>query len=694
MNLMKKMMLRMTVLILIPVLLIGAGSYTLASKALKEGAQREAQKMTKLHGDMIQERLETIQRLVKLASANENLVKVLNADAGIEKSDIQSYLQHIKAQNPSLVEMLALVDPLGRIVVTDTKSDADLDISKRAYFKETIVGEESVLSDVLMNKETGNASIVVTAPLMEAGQLKGVLIGTITFDSIKSIVSDIEIGSEGYGYLIDKEGVLLAHPDASKENTYNLYTSDNETLNAILDHMTQGGSGDGFYTFDGEYKYIAYTSVNNWGLASTANYDDYMASAIEIRNLSLLIALSALIVSMISAYVMTRFGLVKPIHKLVEAMLKAGEGDLTARTAIKTKDEVRLLGDTFNEMMVMQGSIISEIRNASQDLMGTAEELSASAEETTATSEEITAKIDCIAGDAYNQSLSVEDANKAFEKLLSCVTETGHMTASSNAESQAVLGVAEEGRNLIKETVVSIHEISESTDATVGVLDQLNDTAKEVSGISTTINGVADSINLLALNASIEAARAGEHGRGFTVVAEEVRKLAEQTSNESREIQTLLSDILKQVQDATLSINATKSSVDTGVETVSQVDGMFTEIINSIEKVVERITTISESSHHESELAEEMNQIVLKVAEMANMISSSTQDIAAGAEEQAAVTETMAVSAESTSTMAESLNEMVSHFKIQHHKDILGRSKPIQSTLETVHLEEVKTSIG
>lgn len=663
MNLMKKMMLRMTLLILIPVFIIGYGAYKQSSDALESAAQQEAMKMTQLHAQMIQDKLDSIHKIVQITSKNGTLLELLENDTLDGRIAMENYLHNIQNENSELIEMMIFVDKNGDSIVSDQKTEVSVNVADRQYMQETLQAKEGVFSDVLVNRETGKTIVVATAPVKQGSSVEGVLVATILFDNIKTIVSDISIGSEGYGYLVNNDGLLICHPNQEYENEKNLYDSSDE-LDVILDDMTSGGSKDGYYTFEGVYKYVAYAPVNGWSIASTANYDDYMAAALKIRNTSIIISIAALIIAMITAYLFTKFGLIRPIKQLVDVMLEAGKGNLTVRTNIKTKDEIRQLGDTFNEMMDMQGVIISEIRDASGTMTSTAEELSASAQEVSATTEEITAKIDQISNDAYNQTQSINTANLAFNRLNDSIQSTDVLTKESSSNSESALAVAEEGRSLIKGTVTSINAISTSTDETVTVLSKLNRTAEQVSGISATINSIADSINLLALNASIEAARAGEHGRGFSVVAEEVRKLAEQTSNESGEIQTLLTDILDQVHLASSSIQSTKESVDSGVDQVSKVDGIFTEIIQSVENVVHRIASIRESAQAEIEVAGEMSHIVSGVAEMAQMTANNTQDISAGAEEQAAITETLSASAEEASAMAESLNELVRNFQI------------------------------
>ncbi len=145
--------------------------------------------------------------------------------------------------------MLILVDQQGKALLSDSKTELNINVHEREYFKETLNTGKGVISDVLINKETNSASVVVTEPMKINGKVSGMLLGTISFDTIKAIVNDIEIGEEGYGYLINNEGLLLSHPDSTKENVYSLYEAGNTELNSILDIMTAGKYGDGYYTF-------------------------------------------------------------------------------------------------------------------------------------------------------------------------------------------------------------------------------------------------------------------------------------------------------------------------------------------------------------------------------------------------------------------------------------------------------------
>ncbi|BEP29574.1 methyl-accepting chemotaxis protein [Helicovermis profundi] len=664
MKLMKKMMIMAVVMILIPVLLIGGGSYFLVSTNMESAAKSVAKEMTEMHKEMIENKMDFLGNTMEVVALDTQIAELLSDNTSINKNRVKNYLEVVQSGNKDLIEMFVLVDTKGNAIVSNTSTNIKVNISDREYFKESKTTSKTSFSDVIVNKETGKVIFAAATPVKKNGKVLGYLVGTVPFENVKEIVSGIKMGKEGYGYLINKEGFVISYPDASKENKLNILKTTSNELTIIGNKMIKGENGQGMYTFNGVKKYVSYSGVGKWSLATTANYNDYMSSAIKIKNTTIVIAVITFLISLLFSFVFTKFGLIKPIDELSKKMIAAGDGDLTVRSNVKSKDEIKRLSDTFNKMMEMQSGIIEKIRSSADTLLNTAEELSTSAEETSSATEEITVKIENISEDSINQTKEISNINNSFDVLFTNIDENTKVSINSAKNSEESLELAEKGKVLVKDTVNSIAEISTQTDNTVEVLSVLDEATKEVSGISVTISEIASNINLLALNASIEAARAGEHGKGFAVVAEEIKKLAEQTSNESLDIQSLISKILQQVSDAIESIDLTKSSVDNGVSSVKEVDGMFTKIINSIEDIFNQVKIIGESMKDEDELAFEMKGLVNKVSSMAEATSNNTQEISAGAQEQAAAMETMATSAEETSKMADELYTLVSNFEI------------------------------
>ncbi|WP_456008352.1 methyl-accepting chemotaxis protein, partial [Clostridium butyricum] len=160
---------------------------------------------------------------------------------------------------------------------------------------------------------------------------------------------------------------------------------------------------------------------------------------------------------------------------------------------------------------------------------------------------------------------------------------------STNSNAINSKKIAHLGRGKVEETVRAMNSINIESNDTFNALKHVNELSVEVSGIVTTINAIAEQTNLLALNAAIEAARAGEHGKGFSIVAEEVRELSEETNNKAKEIAGLVSEMVKQIENAVKAMERANSEVENGVEVVSETDKAFLDIIDSIEDIAKHV---------------------------------------------------------------------------------------------------------
>lgn len=682
-NLMKKTMLRTSLLILIPVMMIGLTAYMISSKSIEQIIKGNVASDAELNGKLITAELESVEALIRQMGGNPELMQVLVNASPDGLANVQKYLADSARTESALVEMLVLVGPDGKSIA-DSNNGAQVDISERAYFKETLASKKQVFSDAIVSKATGKTVVAVTLPFLQNGDVKGVLLATVIFQSLTDSVDAIKVGENGYGYLIDRTGLLIKHPIQEKVFKENAYDSNNAELDILLDEMTAGKSGEGFYTYNGVYKFVHFVPAGKWTLAVTADYDDFMAPAIRIKQISIAVAATALLVAMLVAWITTKRGLVDPILLLNRAMLKGGDGDLTQRVDIRSKDEIQELGDTFNQMMGMQSEIVNQIRTTSETLQGAAQELSASSQEVSASAEEITASIEQISVEAGHQKESAYSANRAFDELKECIDDSMVLVDATLEGSRESLVISEAGRKQVGQTVSTMEYISSSTHHAVESLDDLNLVAEKVGNISGTISSIASSINLLALNASIEAARAGDHGRGFSVVAEEVRKLAEQTTQESQEVSRQLSQMLARIKDLSQAISDTNGYVSEGVVSVKMVDSTIQEIIAALQSSSEAVNSIRNNLAMEAEKSEVMNRVVRDVSVRCDTTATQTQEISSSAEEQAAITEMLSATAEETSNLAEALFGLVRNFIINGNDQLQSKpmSKPIPFAIQ------------
>jgi len=659
-----KLMIMFFILISVPMAILGYVSYTMSANSLQASVDQQLKEQTADASALIQKTIESAKSSIEVASLNDDIEKVaqnLNKD----NMDVAfQYIKDVQDRNKDSMEVLIITDANGKVVIDSQTKEPNIDLSDRDYMKKALGSGSETVSEVLTSRFTGNPAIFIVYPLKENNKIIGTLVASIKFDSISTYASKVKIGQSGYAYMIDKNGLIVYHPDSSKILKENASDKANDEFKLIINEMKEGKTSEAFYTYNNVYKYIAFQPVDNWVIAVTANYDDYMASAKSIRNNTIIIVIISIIIAMICAYFYSTIGIINPIKKLEKLMRRAGEGDLTVNINIKSNDEIEELGTSFNAMIKHQDHIVKNVTYAAEQLNAASEEMAASSEEISATTEEISATINQVAEDAGKQNESIVDISEVLVQLSSLVQLASSRAKVTSSNAVNTKGVADLGREKVEETVKAINVISKGSDETSLALQSVNSLSIEVGGIVNTINSIAEQTNLLALNAAIESARAGEHGKGFSVVADEVRKLSEETNNKAKEISTLVNEMMKQTQNAVISMDRAKVEVDRGVEIVSETDEAFINIISAIDSIVGHVNEILDITGDEVASSDKVVKLINEIATITENNSAGSENVALAAEEQANAVNNLTATAEETSAMAEELAKLVEIFKI------------------------------
>ncbi|MFP7469404.1 methyl-accepting chemotaxis protein [Niallia taxi] len=389
------------------------------------------------------------------------------------------------------------------------------------------------------------------------------------------------------------------------------------------------------------------------------NKDNYSTTLV----LSISIIAVFLVLSVLFGLYISRT-ITNPIKKLKGLMESGENGDFSQRSDYASKDEVGSLSLSFNSMADGIKELVETIGETSQALASSSEELSASSEESSKASEHISETIQELASSSENQmrlmassSEGINNVTASTEKI-SENAEKVAQTASSTAEA------SKEGLQNIEEVTAQMNSINTNVGNLAMSIDTLEGRIKEIGEITKAITDISSQTNLLALNAAIEAARAGEQGKGFAVVADEVRKLAEQSAQSAEQITSLIGQIQGDTRVTIQSMSSAKNEVDLGLNIVKNAGESFGKIEVSVLDLVSLFENVFTSLKELKENTEVINVSVMEVNSMAGEAAANTENVSAATEEQVASMEEIAASSSSLANLAESLQELIQKFKV------------------------------
>jgi methyl-accepting chemotaxis protein len=330
--------------------------------------------------------------------------------------------------------------------------------------------------------------------------------------------------------------------------------------------------------------------------------------------------------------------IIKPVQELLKAFNELANGDLTQKIHVRTRDEIAQLAGAFNQTIRKLHTMVDEVAVSSASVATSSSQLSSSSKH--------------IADNASNQSSKTSNAVAAMEELSSSFAGVASNTANVADSAQEATDFAVKGGEVVTETISGMSRISHSVKESAHTVEALGKRSEQIGEIIEVINDIAGQTNLLALNAAIEAARAGEQGRGFAVVADEVRKLAERTTTATNEIDVMIKGIQNDTHRAVDSMQAGTKEVEAGVSLANQAGDALQQIVESVKSVTEMVQQIAAAAEEQSTTGEEVTANLNSVAG----ITEETTEAAHNASE----------ASQNLDQLAQQLKHLVSGFKLQN----------------------------
>ena len=378
----------------------------------------------------------------------------------------------------------------------------------------------------------------------------------------------------------------------------------------------------------------------------------------------IILGIIALILGGIIAYFIS-LSISNPVSKLVSQVKEVSQGDLTVEFInVKSRDEIGILVDNFYMMVGNLKKIITDVSINAELVATTAEELYSNAEQTNGAALQIANSVQAVAEGSNKQLDStsysknvVTDISDKMENILGSIKSVTDKSIEASSK-------ASNGNNIVLQAVSHMNVINNKVRNSSSLLNKLGVKSKEIEKIILLINSIAEQTNLLALNAAIEAARAGEHGRGFTVVASEVRKLAEQSKLASNNIANLISEIKNDTDAAIYSMNDGINAVNQGMELISNTGNTFKVILNAVDEVSVNAKQVMSDANHINTFTSKMVVSIENIADISEQSAANTQNVAATVEEQTASMNEISSAANKLSDMSLELQKSISIFKI------------------------------
>jgi methyl-accepting chemotaxis protein len=392
--------------------------------------------------------------------------------------------------------------------------------------------------------------------------------------------------------------------------------------------------------------------------------EELVASGNRVMIINLILAVFGTLLGIIIALFMAK-RITAPIIQVSERMQLMAEGDLSQTDLTsKSKNELGQLVSSVNQLVFKLRGLLGQVEESTSQVSAASEELSASSEQSTRAAEQVSAMAQSAAAGASNQLASSEDVLASMQQLSAGLNQVSQNGREMNGLTQQALHATTNGSQKVSMVVEQMNQIQTSVAETSKRISKLGNLSNEISSILELITSISDQTNLLALNAAIEAARAGEHGKGFAVVADEVRKLAEGSRKSAQQITKMIYEVQKETGQAVSSMQDGQERVEIGIQYTKDVSEAFISIQQLNEKVSNTVMEVAAAIEQMTNVSGQVLSSVTEVSEIAKESARFSEESSAANEEQLATMEEVTASASSLALLAEELNRNLSKFKI------------------------------
>lgn len=653
-----KIIIIFTLLIALPTGFLGYTNYKNASAILTQELQTTSEQMVNRTVDTMNIFMDSMEETLTALSLDPN-VQQLHANPDSREWMLKSFEAVGSSHKDIMHVYIGTPDKEMLIYPTTVDLGEGFDPTTRPWYIDAIRENQLIWTDVYVDDGTKTLVISAAKPVynLSTNEFVGVLSLDLSLDVLADLINSAQLGTDGYTILSDVEGVTLVHPN---KDTIGETIPIDTLLNAIT--TQQRDTLD--YTYEGDSRFAVFNTLERtgWKIIGIMQHAEIEQNASILLKNTLINGGIALAIAILIGLILST-SITKSLVLLVEDMKKVGAGDFTVKSKIQSRDEIGQLAASLNAMIGDLGSLVKNVQTVSENVSLSADALAATAEETSASTEEVTRTVEEIAQGASDQASESEKGSIMTSQLGEKFDELESSSYEMLKASEDVVTANQKGLAVIEDLKQKNVKNNDSIRGIEGAISDLDAKAQSIGAILQTISNIAEQTNLLALNAAIEAARAGEAGKGFSVVAEEIRKLAEQSGRSTEEIRNIITAIQQESNNTVSIMTEVVSSNKERDLTVQEVSVSFAEISNAIEIINKKINRITDYVVSMSKDKDEIVNVIGNISAVSEETAASSEEVTASMQQTASAVEEIARAAEDLNSLAEKLNEGVKRFK-------------------------------
>lgn len=668
-----KIFLTFFIVIVVFVLLVGEISYRISEGVIKDKvADQSSQTMIMASEklDMVYEKYESLTyQFITNRSLNEEMNKMVNEELTTYelfelKSSFEEKLNAFVFGDDNIIG-LYVFDTNGSVVVSAGTPAAEQDHSGDQWVAKTIAEEGRVYwvstgEDHISSSDKESIGITRQIKNIMNNRVVGLLYIEVNLDVIATQLDSIDMGEQGESLVIDDSNQMIYANDESRiGKTWSTELSQSEDLENSNDYFTTEDE-------NGDERLIVYdpSGINNWTVVGTQLTEDLVKDAKQIQNWAYMLAGIAAIFAVLIGLVMAR-RIGGPMRRLADLMRKGEQGNLAVRTDFKSKDEIGQLGQSFNQMMSQITLLVQQTNQSAQQVLQTSLQLTdvskqtaMSAKEISVATEEIAGGATTLAGEAERGTELTQDISQQMERVVQSNMEMGK---SANEVRKS----SEQGTEYMSFVIEKTNETEQMTRSMVDKVDKLKESTSSIRKILDLLNNITKQTNILSLNATIEAARAGAAGKGFMVVADEIRKLADQ-SKESIDIVGQITETIQNEIDQTVDVLSEAYPIfQEQTKSVKEADSIFHRVQNQMGEFIVHLDDVTSSVQQLEESQQVLSDAMSSVSAVSEEASATSEEVASLTTEQLKVSDGLVQLSTELESLSTSLQESLSRFKVE-----------------------------